>query len=552
GGTLFVFLAARQLTGSAIVALTSAVLALLLLPRGYDYDKVLFYPLGMFMCWRYVAMPSVVRLCALAATVVIAGLYRYDTVAYIGGAALVAIAIVHAGDWRTLIARASVLVLACLCLSIPALLFVQFRGGIANAVDQVLTYGQRETARTRLLVSPVFEFGDVVRIVDAKPPENRVLVRWAVSVDEAGRRQAESRHQLVEGAQYGEPENRTWSYRLVDASAASVRALLTNPDVEDTSGINRSQSSLTPEPLWNRAERALLLLRVRLLPGAWTKSNADAFLYHLFRLLPLAAIIVLLIDAYSSLPSNRLELASVSSLIAMCVALNIFIMRDPVGARIGGMAGPVAILAAWMAHRCWRAGVVGLRLALKSTVAVALAVTVWSISASADWERRLPREVPSRQGLTALVGTLAATPPRPDVLPNGEVIGLLEYVRACTSPRDRLLLGWFAPEIYFFAQRAFAAGIAATFGEHWSEPRFEARSLQLLASQSVPIIITLTGDRAFPGKYPGFERYLAEHYENLGRTDFTSTPNEKGPWTLFVRRSPPPSRTHAVTSLPCF
>jgi len=97
-GTLLVFLLARRLTGSVVVSIASAVMALLLLPRAYDYDKVLFYPLGLMLCWRYVDRPVAARLWACAAGLVVAALFRYDNGVFLGAAMAVTIVVVHAGE----------------------------------------------------------------------------------------------------------------------------------------------------------------------------------------------------------------------------------------------------------------------------------------------------------------------------------------------------------------------------------------------------------------------------------------------------------------------
>jgi hypothetical protein len=42
--------------------------------------------------------------------------------------------------------------------------------------------------------------------------------------------------------------DRTWQYELLDASAANVGAIVSSPDVEDTSGIDRGTLELVPAP----------------------------------------------------------------------------------------------------------------------------------------------------------------------------------------------------------------------------------------------------------------------------------------------------------------
>src|SRR4030095_5705996 len=52
-GTVVVCVLAWRASQSYLIALTAAAIALLSLPRAYDYDKVLFYPLGVALCWLY-------------------------------------------------------------------------------------------------------------------------------------------------------------------------------------------------------------------------------------------------------------------------------------------------------------------------------------------------------------------------------------------------------------------------------------------------------------------------------------------------------------------
>ena len=87
-------------------------------------------------------------------------------------------------------------------------------------------------------------------------------VRWAPDVEDLARQVAERRYSLSQPEQL---EGRTWGYTLSDLSATNVRALVTDPAVEDTQGIDRaafrasptaekrpypSSDSLIPASLW--------------------------------------------------------------------------------------------------------------------------------------------------------------------------------------------------------------------------------------------------------------------------------------------------------------
>jgi hypothetical protein len=128
---------------------------------------------------------------------------------------------------------------------------------------------------------------------------------------------------------------------------------------------------------------------------------------------------------------------------------------------------------------------------------------------------------------------------------------MVRYLRECTNPKDKVLARWFVPALHFFAQRGFAAGMVVTFGGHWSEPRFETRSLQALEAESVPIIIALAGDERVRDEYPLLTAYIDQHYKVAGRTNFDS-PDPAGDYLVLVRADRPPVRMDALTGLPCF
>lgn len=76
--------------------------------------------------------------------------------------------------------------------------------------------------------------------VAAPPPVDPPLirVRWAASVDDTQRLSRESALRLRSGPLHAD---RTWNYDLLDTSPENIRALVTDPAVEDTDGIDRQR-----------------------------------------------------------------------------------------------------------------------------------------------------------------------------------------------------------------------------------------------------------------------------------------------------------------------
>jgi hypothetical protein len=79
-----------------------------------------------------------------------------------------------------------------------------------------------------------------------------INIRWRPSIDATQRAALESRYHLLEGVRR---EGSTWKYALQDRSAANVRALLDEPLVEDTHGIDRPGAVLESDA---DAERQVL------------------------------------------------------------------------------------------------------------------------------------------------------------------------------------------------------------------------------------------------------------------------------------------------------
>ena len=86
-----------------------------------------------------------------------------------------------------------------------------------------------------------------------EPRSAGVQVRWAPAVDEATRRISEERYGLSHGALR---EGRTWSYTLDDTSIGTIRALVGDPDVEDTGEIDRTRFRVSRQAMRGHPSRS--------------------------------------------------------------------------------------------------------------------------------------------------------------------------------------------------------------------------------------------------------------------------------------------------------
>lgn len=76
-------------------------------------------------------------------------------------------------------------------------------------------------------------------------PRHSIKVRWAHGVDDAHREAIAARHRLEEGV-WVEPE--TWRYVLGDPSLDAVLAIIRDPEIDDTHGVDRGTGAIMSLP----------------------------------------------------------------------------------------------------------------------------------------------------------------------------------------------------------------------------------------------------------------------------------------------------------------
>jgi hypothetical protein len=555
-GSLVVCVLARRVTGSLAAAVATGTLALLALPRAYDYDKVLFYPLVIWLAWRWLEQPRRSRLIGLALSLTMAGLYRYDNAAFLGLAVLAGVGVATWGNLREFVGRAGLLVIATAAVSTPAVLFVEAHGGLVNAVDQAVAYGVRERDRTLLTSWPPVHLGSrVVGIIPAPPSQNVIGVRWATAVASAGQRQQLALRFGLEAEQPdGPPERRTWRYVWPDPSTDGIRQLVNDPMVEDTDGIDRSNLVLQhPDSRWLRLQRASSLVRVRVLPDLWTDDNAQSFYYYLLVLLPVISAVLLGVRWSDEGPVRRAEIVVI---IVLAALLNQFILRDPFMARAGGIAGPLAVLGVWALPRLWetvaRMASRPVRRGVRVVMVGLMCLWVWSVGSALDWPRQLRDLWSAPPTIAGRLSQFARMPPDLDLLPSGHLAGIVRYLRRCTLPSDHVFISWFRPELFYFSERGFGGGMSATFGGHWSEPRFQARSLAAFEAHPTPVLLLRAQDvDRFSADYRLLDAYFKRQYRVAGDTDFGDAEAGPGAYRVLVRADRATTSVDQATGLPC-
>jgi hypothetical protein len=439
------FLFVVEASRSPAVGLLAAALALGVPPRYYDYDKVLFYALGLACCWRYVDRRPIGLVVTAGLLTTVAGLFRYDNGLFLAVAFLATLIACHARDWRTLIGRSAIYGLAALLAVMPFLIGWHRTIGLPEVWRQVSAYAAREGRRSQL-----FQVPTILREADPFL---------------------------------------AWIYGL-----------------------------------------SILLIPIVL----WSLTRADR---------PKD-------EALAQPVPKMLATLVVSGLVA------VFVLRDPIDARIGAAIPTATVLGGYLVGR-WGPRRIAAALPLRSVALglVVLAVIVVGVRAARTLEApsatRIGRRVIERvigriQARTAAPADLAALPDR------RRYEGMVGYLRACTPPDSRVLTTWFAPHVHYFAQRGFAGGMPVTFGGHWNSAADQARTIEQLRSQTVPLVLveseSLTG---FNAEYGRVADYLEQNYRLAGTSSFGAP--EAGPeaYRVMIRSSVTPAYTESRWNLPC-
>ena len=230
---------AWQASRSIWVASLLTVLALLLLTDTtlYSYPKIFVYPLGLWLCWRYVDRPTLASAIGLAVGVAVAWGYRHDHGAYVGVGAAAAVLATHwpEGPRRVLTAWARFGV-ALLVLLAPYLILIQANEGITQYVLARMEIFRRLDTASRVPVWFSIDRTAPSRWFAIDPPRPaRVRVDWKPEVTSATRIVLERQYSLTNGL---DPKKRPYEYFLTDNSRDNLIALISDSRIADKEGIS--------------------------------------------------------------------------------------------------------------------------------------------------------------------------------------------------------------------------------------------------------------------------------------------------------------------------
>jgi hypothetical protein len=550
------FLTSR-ITGSLWLGAGAAILQALAYPRSYSHPKMLVYSVFLLIAWWYLNAPGRRRVVVLATWTAIAFLIRHDHGVYLG---LAAAATIAAAQWPNGVAhvvrRGLEYGFITLILVAPYLAYVQYHEGIVAYFRTGLLISVRESSLSRL---PRLTFDAPAGWVAWKPVDPAsfpgIRVRWKPDVDDA-RREALERELRLTSPEYA--EGRTWKYRIEPPGRDTLSQLVSRSEVEDTSGFDRSSLRLDQ----NQGLLARLLSATKLdrlarieagprLGGLVTAHNVSVVFFFAIRALPVIAVLLVVMARRSGHTASALSFTLAVS--ALLLVSSAGMLRDSLVERIPDIYGSLPILVACVIAIAW---MIRPRKGHARTAAVAAVIVLSSGFVLGTIVLGQTPAVLARSGIRegprAVWERARVLFRRPDEWAwerrwtTGSGWKVARYVHDCTTPADRLLLTWFAPEINVYSRRVFAGGETFLMPIFRQPALYEPSVLTRLSQQSVPIVLVAALDD-FRRAYPALGRHLGDRYHQAG--EFAT---DDGKIQIYVETSRPQAGTDKEFGWPCF
>jgi hypothetical protein len=491
------------------VAMTIALVVLAVTPL-YHHSKLFFFPLAIWVGWRYLDRPSPSRGAAFGLVAALAFLFRYDYGLYMAFGSLLAYGLARLAHpasrrVRSLVTDALAFGVALAVVLGPWAALVQTGEGLvgftharANLYDD-----SNWTLASAVLTNPLRNLRPPP--LPAQPGEMSFV--WRGDVAESTRADWERRLglRLLERPAAADGY---WRYAVANVNDVALLDLM--PHVNDVGGVSL-----------NDLERE----RWRLPSPEWARS----FLRQVAGLVPIAVLAAGLLTAWRARHDGTPVHVDVYRMVLAAAFLGVIeqsLFREPTYVVV---VMPTA--AALGARLLTASSAVGRVTAGAAVAASGFAAWVWAGDAAVFKPSQY------RDNVRSVVGTLMASPPWFDDARFG-------YVRECTPPTDHLFVTGPTPyHAPYYSQRRIAGGHLAWPYRWRADPEREAQSLALLMRQSVPVAISTASPVLDDLKaYPRIQGYMRQHY--------TAVDGGKGLLLVDTRRRP--TGVHAATGYPCF
>ena len=500
------FVVIRRATGSLVIAAVGALLEVAIAPRTYSYPKLLIYAAGILLLWRYIDRPSTRRAVELGLATALAFYLRHDHGLYLGLNAVAVMVMCHGRSIKTTMRQIGVLAAACTVLVVPFFAWVEAFGSVRDYVQDLRQFSAREHSANPFVWPswPLPSVSSVARWTSNEERAVQINIRWHAAASDASRRQAAARYQ-IQVPDRGPVES--GRFTLFDVTAANGRALVSDPAIEDTSGIDRVTGEVYV-PGWYAGP-------VRLLQGLDEAPASAALLFFVFLLLPAAAALTV---AFGHL--ERSERIKMTAVVLMALLTFVGFVREALDARIADASVAPIVLGAWLSARWLTGGRSALwpRAARIAILAIVLLpITRGIVVAGAV----VPRV--ERAGPFSVTWQQLATSPPVDAWPakGSAKYRIVRYVRECTGPSEPLFVLSGGAELYYYADRPFAGHIGLYMQGFYSSDADQRADAAALERDRPAVAITEQGREVDLAAHASARAFLAANYRPLGELTTT-------------------------------
>jgi hypothetical protein len=236
------------------------------------------------------------------------------------------------------------------------------------------------------------------------------------------------------------------------------------------------------------------------------------------------------------------------------VAMNASMLRDPLSLRVRDVVVPMSMLLAV----AWTLPGLVQRRMLRWTSRVGVAALILSAAVAAAALGRVgerldeARLLDGRAGIAERLAELRqefAPPARRTGTVSAATRRLVSYLGSCTPAGSRILALTFAPELFFYADRPFAAGLVTLTPGNYASDRHVTMMLERLMHEDVPLVVLDSEtEQEVRAGYPRMTEHLAARYRTAG--SFTVSGAKR--FIVLAEADRRPVREFGAERLPCF
>ena len=552
----FVYRVLQTATGSTVIATLCASLLVVAVPRVYAYPKWIVYAVAAYLWWHYVWSPSTKKAVGLGIWTAVSFYWRHDHGLWVAIGAVLAVVAAHGFD-RAVFRRVGLSAATTLGLVLPYLVYAAVQlGPMGFARLEAATLEGEHTSTHAELRWPLRIAADVLRREPAEAYAPEMTVRWRADSSPEARAAAKAKYGLTPLAADGPDAERV---RLSARSLDSLRALIDDPVVDDTADVERGAArfSWVEWPVWDRLRFRFAVLRFTLLPGIDQQLAAGAAAAMILQAMPLIAALLAGPSLRRMLPSAVMP-RPVLLFAVFAAVVNFGLLREPYESRVADVIVLPAILFGVLLAVLWRrvpSPVV--RWPLRAVVVVLVVLAMKSLSVAGDFGDRVGwlagegRSMERAAGAWREVATrLQASPPSGFWAGRGGpvTVRLAEYARRCLRPSDRTLALWFAPEIYYHADRTMAGRHAYFFSAFGTLEDEQQRELAAVVRANPRIVFANRNNyRAATAAFPRLIEFIESNY-----TTAASFEEDGDRYSIMIPSRVSPLREDRETGWPCF